>query len=154
MDGAEGLSESMDSPLVSVVCLCYNHQRFVGEAIGSILGQTYPNIQTIIIDDASTDASITEIQRILEPHPGIEFIPLKENHGNCRAFNLGLAKSKGAYIIDLSADDVMYLERVTEQVRFFEQLDQSYGVIFSDAEYIGPNGHKLGGGTLVILIPK
>ena len=39
----------------------------------------------------------------------------------------------------------MYPERVTEQVRFFEQLDRSYGVIFSDAQYIGPNGNKLGG---------
>lgn len=132
-------------PLVSVICLCYNHERFVGEAIDSILRQTYANLEIIIVDDASTDGSVGEIREALKIHPQIQFLELKENLGNCRAFNQGWAKSTGEYIVDLAADDVLFPERVASQVDMLEHLDQTYGVIFSDAIYLDANGRKLSG---------
>jgi glycosyltransferase involved in cell wall biosynthesis len=50
----------MSAPLVSVVIPCYNAERYVGEAIRSALGQTYPNVEVIVIDDGSTDGSLVD----------------------------------------------------------------------------------------------
>ena len=130
-------------PLVSVICLCYNHQDFVIQSIQSVLDQDYPNIEIIIVDDASTDGSKEAIERFLTDKPDITFIPLIENLGNCAAFNIGYRKSKGQYIIDLATDDKLINSRVTKQVEAFESLDATYGVVYSDAQIIDAAGSPL-----------
>jgi glycosyltransferase involved in cell wall biosynthesis len=135
----------MQAPLVSVICLCYNHARFVEEAIQSVLAQTYSNIQIIVVDDASTDNSVEVIRDVIlrSGRTDIQFLPLSQNIGNCRAFNQGLALATGEYIIDLATDDYMLPERIERQVAFFLSLDESYGVIFSDATYVNETGKFL-----------
>lgn len=133
----------MEKPLVSVVCLCYNQERFVKEAIQSVLHQTYQPIQLIVVDDASTDNSVRVIQSTLHSHPNIQFIALQQNIGNCKAFNQGLAQSKGAFIIDLAADDVLLPERVEKGVQALLEKGQRYGVHFSDAQLIDEQGVAL-----------
>jgi glycosyltransferase involved in cell wall biosynthesis len=133
----------MQKPLVSVVCLCYNQARFVEEAIRSVLTQTYPNIQLIVVDDASTDGSAAIIKDVVSRHPSIEPLLLQVNLGNCRAFNRGLALAKGEFIIDLAADDVLMPDRIERQVEFFSTCDASCGVVFTDAIYIDAQGKFL-----------
>jgi glycosyltransferase involved in cell wall biosynthesis len=128
------------TPLVTVICLCYNHEAFVKEAVSSVAQQTYPTIQIIIVDDASTDNSRQVIAELLKMYPSIEFYPLPQNVGNCRAFNAGLAHARGEFIIDLATDDVMLPDRIEHQVKQFQALDESYGVVFSDAQYISEDG--------------
>lgn len=130
-------------PLVSVVCLCYNHDKFVREAIESVLNQTYPNVQIIVVDDCSNDESVSVIEHITVEHPNIIFLSLKENLGNCAAFNRGLALATGDFVIDFATDDVMLPQRLERQVDHFSRLDESYGVVFSDAVYINANGRNL-----------
>ena len=127
---------SEQNVLVSVVCLCYNQKPYVKEAIQSVLDQTYKNIQVIVVDDGSTDGSAAAIKEIVSSHPKVLFIELKENIGNCKAFNIGWRQSKGDFIVDLAADDVLHPERIEKQIDFFNQLDSSYGVVFTDAIYI------------------
>jgi hypothetical protein len=133
----------MENPLVTVIGLCYNQARFVREAIESVYEQTYPNIQLILVDDASSDGSKEEILRILENHPAVLFLSLQENAGNCKAFNRALAHAKGKYIIDFATDDVMMPDRIERQVAFFEKLAPDYGIIFSDSAYIDEKGEFL-----------
>ncbi|MDX5480951.1 MAG: glycosyltransferase, partial [Hymenobacteraceae bacterium] len=52
-------------PLVSIICLCYNHERFLREALDSVLAQTYPHLEVIVVDDCSTDNSVSIIQEYL-----------------------------------------------------------------------------------------
>ncbi|GHN01412.1 hypothetical protein WSM22_29010 [Cytophagales bacterium WSM2-2] len=127
-------------PLVSVVCLCYNQQEFVVEALESVLQQTYSNIQLIIVDDCSTDESVSRIQTVLDKNPGIKFLWLTENLGNCAAFNKGFALVEGEFVIDFAADDVMHTQRIEKQVNQFRKLDTSYGIAFSNADYIDSSG--------------
>jgi glycosyltransferase involved in cell wall biosynthesis len=134
----------MPSPLVSVICLCYNHSRFVHEAIESVLSQTYANIQLIVVDDASTDNSVEVIKQLVHKHPSIEFLSLPMNIGNCKAFNRGLALAKGEYLIDLAADDVLLPNRIEVGVRELQKTGQEYGVHFSDAELISEGVEHLG----------
>jgi len=130
----------MNTPLVSVICVSYNHARFVREAVESVLQQTYQSIELIIVDDGSTDNSAAVIADILKPYPAITFLALNKNVGYCKAFNQALTHATGAYIIDLAADDLLLSERVEAGVRTFQQLDDSYGLIFSDAEFIDEDG--------------
>jgi glycosyltransferase involved in cell wall biosynthesis len=133
----------MSTPLVTVICLSYNHERFVEEAIDSVSAQTYPNIQIIAVDDASKDNTASIVRNLTTKNPGIHFLPLSENVGNCKAFNRGLVFAKGKYIIDFSTDDVMLPDRIATQVAFFETLDKSFGVVFTDAVYISTEGQPL-----------
>lgn len=123
-------------PLVSVICLCYNHARFLQEALDSVLAQTYPNLEIIVVDDCSTDGSMAIINSYLAKYPQIRFIGTGYNRGNCAAFNMGLQASTGEFVIDFATDDVLLPERVAQQVEAFQKLDESYGVVYSDAAYI------------------
>ncbi|MEQ6120062.1 glycosyltransferase [Reichenbachiella sp. MALMAid0571] len=129
-------------PLVSVFCLCYNHEKYVSQAIQSVLNQTYSNIELIVVDDASTDGSKGEIEQILK-NQQFTFLYLPENVGNTKAFNRAFVRSNGKYIIDLAADDVLVQDRIEKQVAFFEESSNSTGVIYSDVAYIDGNGQPL-----------
>ena len=127
-------------PQVTVICTCYNQSRFVVEAIRSVLDQTHHNIQLILIDNGSTDDSWQVINNFLEANKNFTFLNLPQNIGLCRAFNLGLAQATGKYVIDLAADDVMYIQKIEKQVIEFEILSDEYAVVFSNAQYIDEQG--------------
>ena len=132
--------------MVSVIALCYQHERFVREALRSVTEQTYPAVELIVVDDASTDGSVSEIRSFLQEHhleDQVKTCFLPQNVGNCTAFNRGLTLAQGKYVIDLATDDVMLPERLEQQVTFFEQLADTYGVIFSEAQYVDERGTPL-----------
>lgn len=133
----------MSRPLVSIVCLCYNHERFIVEAIESVVSQTYTTTQIIVVDDASTDKSAQRIQELHVKYPKLEVILLRQNVGNCRAFNAALKKVTGDFVIDFATDDIMLPTRIERQVEQFSKLDHSYGVVFSDAAYVNEQGSTL-----------
>ena len=128
----------MDSPLVSIVCLCYNQEKFIQETLESVVSQTYENIEIIIIDDCSKDDSVNVIKSFVNQYSNFDIttIFLPENLGNCAAFNSGLAIAGGKYIIDLSCDDVLLPNKINDQVAFFETLNDTVGLIYSNTDYI------------------
>jgi glycosyltransferase involved in cell wall biosynthesis len=131
-------------PLVTVVCLCYNHARFIREALDSVLNQTYPNLEIIIVDDYSSDNSREIIAEYVRKFPQLIYLPNERNLGNCTAFNRAWEISKGEYLIDFATDDVLMPERISEQVAVLESLDQGYGIMYTDAELIDDNDRHLG----------
>lgn len=133
----------MAAPLVTVICLCYNQKRFLKEAVGSVINQSYSPIQLIVVDDASTDGSTETINQLKTQYPQLEVLLLKENVGNCKAFNRGLAQAKGEYVIDLAADDVLLPDRIRKGVEALQQAGGDYGVHFCDAELIDERGSFL-----------
>ena len=133
----------MELPVVTVICLCYNQGRFVREAIDSVLKQTYPRVQLIVVDDASTDHSVEVIRECVEENPEIKFLPLPVNVGNCRAFNIGLSHAAGDFIIDLAADDVLLPERIAQGVKDLDGAGSDFGVNFTDALWINEAGEFL-----------
>ncbi len=92
------------------------------------------------MDDGSTDDSADKIKKIKNENPSVEIILSPVNRGNCSAFNIALKKVTGDYVIDFAADDVMMPDRIEKQVKFFQTLDETYGVVFTDAEYIDADG--------------
>lgn len=133
----------MYQPLVSVICLCFNHQKYVERAVTSVLDQTYENIELILVDDASTDRSVEVIKKLSERWT-LRAIMNPSNLGNCRSFNAAFKVSKGKYIIDLAADDVLFPERIKTGVEVLEQKGENYGVHFCDIELIDEQRKTLG----------
>lgn len=134
----------MNGPLVSVICLCHNQGRFVIESLESVTAQTYPNIQLIVVDDASNDDSKGKIKKFLSTRPQLQFVSHDSNVGHCAAFNSGYALARGEFVIDLAADDILLPGRIENGVREFQKRDDSFGVQYGDAFIIDELGKQLG----------
>ena len=106
----------MEDCLVSVVMPVYNVEKYLKEAIDSILNQTYKNIELIIIDDCSMDHS----REIIKSYNDIRIRAYfnTENLQQPRTRNKGLELAKGDYIANMDSDDISYLNRIEEQVKF------------------------------------
>ena len=86
--------------LASVVIPCFNQAQFLGESIGSALGQTHPHVEVVVVDDGSSDNTRT----VATSFPGIRVVP-RANGGLPAARNSGLAAASGTYVVFLDADD-------------------------------------------------
>ncbi len=111
---------SVYSPLVSVIMPAHNAELFLADAIDSILAQTYPNYELIIINDGSTDKTGQISQKYSQKSDKIELINLEKNQGESAAANLGFNQSQGKYIARMDADDISHPERLAKQVQFLE----------------------------------
>ncbi|GAB3512957.1 hypothetical protein GCM10027341_54450 [Spirosoma knui] len=129
-------------PWVSVICTCYNHDRYVRQALQSVVEQDYPNVELIVIDNGSQDQSALTIAGFSQQHPSVQFIQNPVNVGLNKAFNQGLALASGRYVIDLAADDVLLPGRIAKQVALFERLSGPYAVVFSNAAYIDEHNRQ------------
>lgn len=130
-------------PLVSVICISFNHAAYIEEALQSVFAQTYEAIQVIVLDDASSDTSQDEIRRCLKGKE-ITFIPHSKNLGYTKTFNEGLAKAEGKYVVDFALDDVMKPNFIASGITRFEQLDHCTGVVYSNADYIDKESKIIG----------
>ncbi len=129
----------MQHPLVTIVCLSYNHANYIETALNSIWNLAYPNVQVIMADDASTDASQKVIQELVKDKK-VELLLNKTNIGHCKTFNKALALAKGVFIIDLAADDILLPQSVSIGVAELQKKGNNFGVFYADAEFINENG--------------
>jgi hypothetical protein len=128
-------------PLVSVICLSYNHEDYVVEALNSVINQTYPNIELLIADDCSTDNSVEKIQNWLQHHPKVHFLANEKNLGNTKTFNQLAKKATGEYIIDLAADDVLLPNCVEKQIEIFQKTKyKNLGIVYGNIIEINQDG--------------
>lgn len=109
----------MQTPKVSVILPCYNGAEFLAQAIESILRQTMPDFELLIINDGSTDNSGKIIRSF--PDKRIKLIEHEKNLGLVRTLNKGISGSKGKYIARMDADDIARPERFAKQVSFLEK---------------------------------
>ncbi|HRX00435.1 MAG TPA: glycosyltransferase [Cyclobacteriaceae bacterium] len=122
-----------DRMKVSVIIPAYNHERYVGKALQSVVDQTYSNVELIVIDDGSQDQTSAKIKDFIQRHSEMTIIYLQqENKGVCNVLNLGLEIASGEYIAFLASDDYWCLEKLEDQVDFLEK-NKNIGMVFSDA---------------------
>jgi glycosyltransferase involved in cell wall biosynthesis len=110
------LKTMKSQPLVSIVTPAYNQAEFLLETVESVLGQSYSNIEYIVIDDGSTDAT-GDIVKALPKH----VVTVQQaNSGQAATLNRGWAMARGNYLAYLSSDDLLYRDAITELVTFLE----------------------------------
>ena len=128
------------SPTVSVVVPVYNVERYVARAIHSVLNQTFPDFELIIVDDGSTDNSITLCRRITDDRIRIISQP---NRGLAGARNTGIAAARGEFVALLDSDDAMKLEKLERHVIHFHTCPE-VGVSYAGADLINDDDQLLG----------
>jgi len=100
-------------PLVSICMPCHNAEKYIVEAVESVLNQTYQNIELIVVNDGSTDQSGEVVKR----YKGLGVIVIEQkNRGQCAAANLALEKSNGEYVKFFDADDILSPRFIEAQV--------------------------------------
>lgn len=102
----------MENSLVSIVIPVYNVEKYLDECLDSVLKQTYSNIEVICVDDASTDNSLSILERYAGQDKRLQIIRKKENVGLASARNAGFAIAKGKYIYYLDSDDYIELNAI------------------------------------------
>jgi len=130
-------------PLVSVCIASYNHERYVGDAIESVVRQRYSNWELIVVDDASTDESPRILDALAQRlGPRMKFLPLTRNVGVSTALNTAIEQAQGKYIALLGSDDRMREDRLEKQVSYLEtHLD--VGAVCSRVACIDAKGRPL-----------
>ena len=104
----------MSVALVSVLIPCYNAERTISETLDSVLAQTWPNIETIVVDDGSTDGSAAIIERFAAR--GVR-LQRQTNKGQTAALNACLRSAQGDFVQYLDADDLLSPEKIELQMR-------------------------------------
>ena len=122
------------NPMVSVLMPVFNGEKYLSEAIGSILNQTFTDFEFLIIDDGSTDRSIEIAKSYSDPR--IKILLNDANYGIVKALNRGLKLSKGKYIARMDADDISIPSRFQKQYDFMEK-NQDIGICGTWIELFG-----------------
>jgi glycosyltransferase involved in cell wall biosynthesis len=124
-----------ETPLVSVVIPTYNQARYLGDCIESVLAQSYPAVEIVVVDDGSTDAT----PDVLAGYGDRINQQRQSNQGAANALNRGIAASRGAFVCWLSSDDAFTPDKVALQVAAF-LAEPSLGLSFMGFDAIDADG--------------
>ncbi len=128
-------------PLVSVVVVNYNYGRFLGEAVSCVYGQSYRDIECIVVDNASTDETPAVLADLQGRHPDLVVIRRARNDGQTPASLDGLAAAGGNYVIFLDADD--YLLPHCVETHVFVHLSMRLHVAFTSGDMLQVAGRRV-----------
>ena len=129
----------MNSVKVTVLIPAYNVAKYITEAIDSVLAQTFPDFELLIIDDGSTDDTVAEIHKFNDPR--IRLIQAS-HEGFAATLNRGIQEARGYYIARFDADDICYPDRLRIQYDFMNAHPE-YILTGTDADYVGMNGERI-----------
>lgn len=127
-EAGPALRTRMRKPLVSIVMPTLNSEKFIREAVNSVVDQTYENIELVVVDGGSTDRTL-DILGEYEAGGRIRIVESMPGKGMGHDLNLGLANAHGAYIARMDADDIAFDWRIDAQYKFLSQ--------YSDVELVG-----------------
>jgi len=128
--------------LVSVFIPCYNYGQYLDECVTSVLEQRDVDVEVLVIDDASTDASAEIAQRLAARDPRVEVRDHARNRGHIGTYNEGLDWVRGDYLLLLSADDKLVPGALARAVRVLDE-HPSVGLVFGDVPQPGEEGTPL-----------
>lgn len=127
------------TPLVTVVTPAYNVARYIGEAVDSVLRQSFRDFEYLVVDDGSSDSTVQVIQACAAGDSRLRLIPVA--HGGLPAArNIGIREAKGRYIALLDGDDRWRMRFLERQVSLIESLPPEVGMVFCRTRSILENG--------------
>ena len=110
----------MLTPLVSIIMPAYNCEKYITEAIASVINQTYQNWELIVIDDCSQDNTVNIVKRLALEDTRINLYQNERNVGVSKTRNKGLSIAKGQWIAFLDSDDCWASEKLEKQMEFIK----------------------------------
>lgn len=140
-----------DGELISVVIPAYNRERSISRAISAVLAQTYPNIEIVVVDDASADGTAAAVAAI--GHPKVRLVRHDRNRGAAAARNTGVAEARGAFIAFQDSDDDWLPEKLARQAAHLASLPDDYVATFCTKIDYGCDAERNYGPRLVCCMP-
>ena len=125
-------------PLISIIMPAYNASQLISQSIDSVLAQTYPHWELIIINDKSTDNTLQVIRTYTDPR--IKIIDSPKNQGTAKARNTGIATATGHWLAFLDSDDLWTPEKLEQQLAFATQHNAA--ITYTSTAYINHLGQK------------
>jgi len=119
---------------VSVVITSFNKAQYLEQSVNSVLGQTFPNVECLIVDDGSTDHTQQVAEHLVSLNPQLQYF-YKENGGVSDARNFGAQKATGEWIQFLDADDWLHKDKLSFQLSCLDGSDENV-VLYSDYERV------------------
>jgi glycosyltransferase involved in cell wall biosynthesis len=139
------LDQAFRLPLVSVIIVNYNYGRFLDQAVDSVFQQNYPNVECIVVDNASTDESPSILAAVAERYRHAIIIRRANNDGQTAASLDGLAAASGAYVIFMDADDALLAQAI--ETHIFVHLSLRVHVGFTSGDMLQVVGGQIVVGT-------
>ncbi|NLZ45348.1 MAG: glycosyltransferase family 2 protein, partial [Clostridiales bacterium] len=133
--------ENLEQPLVSIVTPLYNCETIISATIDSVIDQTYPNWELIIVDDVSTDNSVEVVEEYIKKDNRIKLIKLPVNGGAAVARNKGVENAKGRFIAFLDSDDLWKETKLEKQINFM--LTNDYAFTCTNYEQLDDKTNKI-----------
>lgn len=143
-------SDMTAPPTVSVVFLSYNQERYVEDALRSVLDQDYPALQIVVSDDCSTDGSMAIIDRLIDAYRGPHQVHVRRNgrnQGIVENIRTAFADATGTLVVFAAGDDVSLPHRVSRLTETWQAEGGGTTVLYSDYLPISPSGEPLEGAT-------
>ena len=131
-------------PLITIILLCYNQQRFVAEAVRGVLSQTYSLLEIIIFDDCSTDDTANVVASTLAEYPqraDVRFVRNPKNMHSNMVVRTGLSMARGDFIFVSHGDDIMHSNMVEEMGKVW--VKEGVSLVTANANYIDGNSRPL-----------
>ena len=126
--------------LVSIIIPCFNVGNYLAETLDSVLNQTYPNWECIIVNDGSNDSTETIAKKYCSQYPKINYI-YQENSGLSAARNIGIKKSSGEYILPLDGDDLIDKTYIEKSINILTK-NPNIKLVYCNAEKFGAQTGK------------
>lgn len=136
------------TPKLSVYTTVYNGEKYLAEAIESILHQTFIDFEYIIVDDGSTDSTPEILAKYINIDKRIKVTTNEINLGLPKTRNIGLKNTRGQYVAIQDADDISLPERFAKQVGYLDNHPEII-LVSTRVDRIDENGHSLGEGTVI-----
>ena len=130
-------------PLVSIILPCYNAERFLSEALASVLAQTYAQLEVVAVDDGSDDGTAEVLRQAAIRDNRLRVLVNERNLGIIRTLNRAVAETKGEFIARMDADDTVGPDRIERQVEVLRTRPE-IGVVGSAVVMTDENGRAVG----------
>ena len=131
-------------PLVSIIIPTFNRRKWIGECLDSVLAQTYPNIETIVVDDVSTDGTVEWI-RSEARYSNVKLHVQERNGGASLARNKGVEMASGELVVFIDSDDMLLPEHIEKAVNAFREYPD-LGLFCCDSTMIDADGQVIANG--------
>lgn len=134
-------SDALREPAVSVVVTNFNYVVYVVECLRSIVAQTVPPVECIVVDDASTDDSVSRVRRFIESCPptiNFQVVELHKNSGQMNAFVEGFGRSSGDFIVFVDSDDLLFPDFI--ETHLAAHLNTEYAAALSSSNEVIVDG--------------
>ena len=132
---------SRDFGLVSVIMAAYNAEKTIEQSINSVLNQTYPAVELLVVDDYSQDRTVKLVENIMARDNRVRLIYNKENSGVSYTRKHGLEEAKGAWIAILDSDDIWAPEKLEKQIIVQKKMNSD--LLFTGSAFLDSDGQPI-----------